>query len=406
MKSIRHLFRIGNGPSSSHTMAPRKAAEEFLLLHPGSPSFRITLFGSLAATAKGHLTDRAITEVFAPKPVEIQWKPNEELPPHACGMRFEAIGPAGQVLGSREDHSVGGGALLSETADEAGYSFQDMAGVLGHSRRSRQTLCQYVEAAEGAGIWDFLGEVWAAMRDCLQRGLGARGALPGGLNLERKARSFHGRAQELDAEFRSEALLAAYSYAVAEENASGGRVVTAPTCGASGVLPAVLFYLQQERNVTQSEILRGLAVAGLVGNLIKHNGSISGAVVGCQGEVGAACAMAAAAAAHIFGATPDQSEYAAEMALEHHLGLTCDPVAGLVQIPCIERNAHAATRALSCSRFALLSDGTHHISLDEVISVMLETGRALPSLYRETSRGGLAQVYEKRAQTKGGAQRA
>ena len=430
MHPLRNLYRIGNGPSSSHTIAPQRAALAFRARHPGSASFRVTLYGSLAATGKGHLTDVVVTAALAgetprvspaehpmasppgggaepSKRVELVWKPKEELPPHPNGMKLEALDAVGRVISEALEFSVGGGALLSDDAaadtgntapaSAAVYPAGTMAEILAFCEESGESFWEYVQRCEGKEIWPFLEGIWEAMRAEVDRGLETEGVLPGRLGLRRKAYSFFRKARLLGRDdFRSEAFVAAYAYAVAEENASGGLVVTAPTCGSSGVLPAVLHHLNGELKCRREEILRALATAGLFGNLVKSNGSISGAAVGCQGEIGTACAMAAAAATQLFGGSPPQIEYAAEMGLEHHLGLTCDPVAGLVQIPCIERNAHAATRALSSCRFALLSDGLHRISFDDVVSVMVDTGKALPALFRETSSGGLAKVYEQR----------
>jgi L-serine dehydratase len=395
MDTLRNLYRIGHGPSSSHTMAPRRAAELFVANHADAASVRVTLYGSLAATGRGHLTDAALREALAPRPVEVVWKPEEELPEHSMGMVFEALDASGSVVGSRTSFSVGGGALLEDKDQSASYPFSTVERILEHCEDSGQSFWEYVESCEGAGLWPFLESVWAAMCDSLETGLRTPGTLPGPLGLSRKAGSFYRKAKLLDAELRSEALLAAYAYAVAEQNAAGGMVATAPTCGSCGVLPAILYRLRDALHADQADILRALATAGLFGNLAKKNASISGAEVGCQGEIGVACAMAAAAAAQLMGGTPSQIEYAAEMGLEHHLGLTCDPVAGLVQIPCIERNAHAAVRSLSCARFAFLSDGQHRISYDDVLTVMVETGRSLSSLYRETSAGGLARIYKR-----------
>lgn len=405
MHSLRQLYRIGNGPSSSHSLAPRRAAERFCRDYPEAAAFRVTLYGSLAATGKGHLTDLALQEALTPLPLEIVWKPDEELPLHANGMIFEALSGAGVVLGQYTNYSTGGGALLGDEGEAPVYPLSSMALILDRCKQTGETLWEYVERCEGSGITGFLETIWKTMQEAIGRGLRVQGVLPGGLGLPRKAASLHRRANQLSGEFRSEALLAAYAYAASEENAAGGQVVTAPTCGACGVLPAVLYYLEKQGEVDPGEIPRVLATAGLVGNLVKQNASISGATVGCQGEVGTACAMAAAACAQLLGGSPTQIEYAAEMGLEHHLGLTCDPVAGLVQIPCIERNAHAATRALSCGRFALLSDGQHRISFDDVVAVMYETGQHLPRNYRETSLGGLAQAYARRLRDKGAKQK-
>lgn len=397
MESLKKLYRIGVGPSSSHTMAPSRAAHEFLEKYPKAAHYRVTLFASLAATGKGHLTDKAIEEALLPRSLEIVWKEEEELPLHPNGMLFEALGADGNVKGSWEVYSVGGGALMDKKPIGTIchlYPMTCMTDLLTDFQTSGESFWGYVENCEGKEIWDFLESVWGTMKKSIKTGLDSEGIIPGGLHLARKARSIHSKAKMLKAIMRSNGLIAAYAYAVSEENATKGTIVTAPTCGACGVLPAVLYHFSRTIELSRFDILKALATAGLVGNLVKFNASISGAEVGCQGEVGTACAMAAAAATQLLGGSVRQIEYAAEMGLEHHLGLTCDPVGGLVQIPCIERNAHAATRALSCCHLSLLSDGEHKISFDEVTAVMKETGQALPSLYRETSAGGLAKVFQ------------
>jgi L-serine dehydratase len=314
-------------------------------------------------------------------------------------MRFEALDSDGSSLGSWEVYSVGGGALRdagSLAASRQVYDLTNMCDILSKCMDSGHALWEYVEECEGADIWDYLGQVWKVMMAAIQRGLQAEGTLPGELRLARKAGTFYRKANISGALMQRSGLVSAYALAVSEENASGGEIVTAPTCGSCGIVPAVLYYLQSILDSSDETILRALATAGLFGNLAKHNASISGAEVGCQGEVGVACAMASGAAAQLMGGTPRQIEYAAEMGLEHNLGLTCDPVAGLVQIPCIERNAFAATQALSSADYTLFTDGGHRISYDEVVAVMRETGHALPSLYRETSTGGLAAAYSRR----------
>lgn len=399
MDSLKKLYRIGVGPSSSHTMAPRRAADLFLKMHPGGAHYRVTLFASLAATGKGHLTDKAIEEVFFPRSLDIVWREQEELPLHPNGMRFEVLDSDRVVIDSWEVYSVGGGTLIEKgksPVSKSLYPLTSMNDIIDYCQSSGKSFWGYVESCEGNGIWDYLDTVWETMKASLERGLVTEGVLPGGLGLARKGPSLHAKALMLKADLRHDGLLAAYAYAVSEENATKGTIVTAPTCGACGVVPAVLYYLFHTIDPSHKAILKALATAGLIGNVVKENASISGAEVGCQGEVGTACAMAAGAAAQMLGGSIRQIEYAAEMGLEHHLGLTCDPVDGLVQIPCIERNAHAATRALSCCHFALLSDGEHKISFDDVVAVMKETGRALPSLYRETSAGGLAKIYRGR----------
>lgn len=392
METLRELYRTGTGPSSSHTMGPRSAALTFLERCPKANTYRVTLYGSLASTGRGHLTDTVIKQVFGDRPLEIVWQPDTELPFHPNGLKLEALGADESVQNEWTAYSVGGGKITDETMtqqEEHIYPHQTLADILKHLEQSGQSLSEYVLDIE-PGLEEFLSEVWKTMTDSIDCGLRGTGILPGGLNLPRKAAQLCRKAKLSGPSGHRTALLTAYAHAVSEENAAGGIIVTAPTCGACGVLPAVLRYMQEELDCETNEILHALATAGLIGNLIKHNAAISGAEVGCQGEVGAACSMAAAAAAQLIGGSPRQIEYAAEMAMEHHLGLTCDPICGLVQIPCIERNAHAATRALTCAEYALLSDGSHRVSFDRVIDVMKKTGHDLPSLYRETSRGGLA----------------
>jgi L-serine dehydratase len=397
MKSLRELYRIGLGPSSSHTMGPRFAAEAFAGACPAAAGVRVTLYGSLAATGRGHLTEHAVGAPFAPRPVEIVWVPEQVLPLHPNGMRFEALDGAGSVIATRIAYSVGGGALLDEAGQPDGgpdvYPHSAMIDVLRDTEREGLLIWELVGRHEGAAIWPYLGEVWATMKRAIQAGIDAEGRLPGSLNVPRKASAYHARAQNMAGYFGQTALQFAYALAVSEENAAGGEVVTAPTCGACGVLPAVLLFLQQQSRLSEEKILHALATAGLIGNIVKRNASISGAEVGCQGEVGTACAMAAAAAAQLLGGSVRQIEYAAEMGLEHHLGLTCDPIGGYVQIPCIERNAVAAVRAVDSAAFALLSDGSHIVSFDDVVRTMWETGRDLKSHYRETAEGGLAKIY-------------
>jgi L-serine dehydratase len=396
MESIRELYRIGHGPSSSHTMGPRRAAEIFQARYPDAARYHISLYSSLAATGRGHLTDRAIRQALGAAHLEITWEPEVELPEHPNGMRFKALDAGGRVLGDWEVYSIGGGALLEAGQERYArpiYKLDSMQAILKACSSRGLSLWELVEEHEGEAIWDYLAEIWQAMQESIQRGLETEGVLPDSLGLARKARRMQRQIGLTGQSFLSEGFLPVYALAVAEENAAGGIVVTAPTCGACGVLPAVLRFVQENVHASQQDIRHALATAGLVGNLIKHNASISGAEVGCQGEIGAACAMAAAAAAQLLGCTVRQVEYAAEMGLEHHLGLTCDPVDGLVQIPCIERNVFAALRTLSCARYASFTDGSHRVSFDEVVGVMKETGHNLPSLYRETAKGGLAKIY-------------
>lgn len=400
MKSIRELYRIGTGPSSSHTMGPRKAAERFIALHPGQPKYVVTLFGSLAATGKGHMTDAALEDVLGAEgaEVEIVWKPDIFLPYHPNALSFSAIDSNGKATDPWTVYSVGGGAIEEEGSDALQspdiYDMNSMTEIMEYCEQTGRCYWEYVEECEGPEIWEYLREVWEAMRQAVERGLSHEGRLPGPLNLRRKAASYHVKAEGFRDNLRNRGLTFAYALAVSEENASGGRIVTAPTCGSCGVVPGALYHLWKSREFPEQMMLRALATAGLVGNIVKQNASISGAEVGCQGEVGVACAMAAAAACQLFGGSPAQIEYAAEMGLEHHLGMTCDPVCGLVQIPCIERNAYAAARALDANIYATFTDGNHRVSFDRLIKVMKQTGHDLPSLYKETAAGGLAAEME------------
>jgi len=403
MQSITSIFRIGTGPSSSHTMAPRRAAEQFIDRFPDAASFRVTLYQSLALTGKGHLTDVALEKAFAGRYLEIIWQPEQRDSEHPNGMYFEALDESGTVTGTWKGYSIGGGALSDDvTTDKQKcvYPFSKMNTVLDRCEASGYALWEVVDQYEKPEIWDHLSSVWQTMKQAVNRGLDAEGVLPGGLGVSRKAWAFHRKARLSGDYFKRGGTIGAYALAAAEENAAGGIIVTAPTCGSCGVVPAALYYLQTVIQCSDACIHRALATAGLVGNLIRHNASISGAEVGCQGEIGSACAMAAAAATQLLGGTVRQVEYAAEMGLEHHLGLTCDPVNGLVQIPCIERNAFAARRALACADYSIMSGGFHLITFDEVVEVMKETGCALPPLYRETAEGGLAAAYKKRAKTR------
>lgn len=400
MKSIKELFRIGTGPSSSHTMGPRKAAELFLERHPDAARFKVTLYGSLAATGVGHMTDVAIIDTLQPvAPVEIVWQPKVFLPFHPNAMTFAAFNEKNALIENWTVYSVGGGALAENK--EGGnvespevYGMNSMTEILDWCEKKGKSYWEYVKECEDSDIWDYLTEVWETMKEAIQRGLDEEGVLPGPLNLRRKASNYFIRATGYKQTLQSRGLVFAYALAVSEENASGGKIVTAPTCGSCGVVPAVLYHIYKSRNFSETRMLRALATAGLIGNIVKQNASISGAEVGCQGEVGVACAMAAAAASQLFGGSPAQIEYAAEMGLEHHLGMTCDPVCGLVQIPCIERNAYAAARALDANIYSSFTDGTHRVSFDKVVQVMKQTGHDLPSLYKETSEGGLAKDFQ------------
>lgn len=398
MESLRQLYKIGNGPSSSHTMGPRKAAQHFAEHYgSGAVRFEVTLYGALAATGKGHLTDQAILGILSPiAPTEILWKPETVLDFHTNGMTFRSFGASGQELASWTVYSIGGGDIVEEGQDrtpiQSIYPLTKIKDIQKFCEESGTSYWEYVDKIEGAGIWDYLAEVWTVMKEAVERGIEAEGVLPGGLGVRRKAVSYYVHAAGYNSSLKSRGLVYAYALAVSEENASGGRIVTAPTCGSCGIVPAVLYHLHNSKGFSEKRILRALATAGLFGNVVKYNASVSGAEVGCQGEVGVACAMAAAAASQLFGGTPAQIEYSAEMGLEHHLGLTCDPVCGLVQIPCIERNAYAAARALDANLYAAFSDGRHRVDFDRIVEVMKQTGHDIPSLYKETALGGLAAI--------------
>ena len=399
MKTLKELYRIGIGPSSSHTMGPRNAAEQFLAKHPEAKSFEVTLYGSLAATGKGHMTDVAIIDTLEPHaPLDLKWEPEIFLPYHPNGMLFKSKDENGKVTDEWTVFSVGGGALAEEgitsNASPDIYEMTKMSQILGWCERTGRSYWEYVKQCDESDIWDYLHEVWKTMQEAVERGLEQEGALPGPLNLRRKAATYYIKANGYKDNLKSRGLVFSYALAVSEENASGGKIVTAPTCGSCGVVPAVLYHLKKSRDFSEMRMLRALATAGLVGNIVKHNATISGAEGGCQAEVGVACSMAAAAASQLFGGSPAQIEYACEMGLEHHLGMTCDPVCGLVQIPCIERNAYAAARALDSNIYSAFTDGTHRVSFDKVVEVMKQTGHDLPSLYKETSTGGLAKDYK------------
>ena len=378
-------------------MGPQSAAKMYRKRHPEATAFDVVLYGSLAATGKGHMTDVAILRVLEEQGTTvIHWEPQTRLPYHPNAMQFSVREADGTLSDKWVVYSIGGGAL-SEGSNDAMvhkkvYPLTTMDEIMHWCNETGCSLWEYVEKHEGTQIWDYLGEVWQVMCESVERGINHEGVLPGPLGLQRKAPVYYTKAKGYKANLQSSGLVYAYALAVSEENASGGVIATAPTCGSCGVLPAVLYHLGHNHAFSDERILHALATAGLIGNLAKHNASISGADVGCQGEVGVASAMAAAAACQLFGGSVNQIEYAAEMGLEHHLGMTCDPVCGLVQIPCIERNAFAAARALDANFYASLSDGRHRVSFDRVLRVMKQTGHDLPSLYKETSEGGLAKL--------------
>ncbi len=401
MKSIRQIYKIGKGPSSSHTMGPERAALLFKGKYPQADCFQVTLYGSLSKTGVGHGTDRVLREVLGPDITKIVFSRESWEGMHPNTMDFSAF--AGDIeIGHLRVESIGGGDIRlpgqRSAHEEEVYIEHSFAEIADFCKwRYIHTLSEYVELNEGPEIWDFLMEVWQTMKAAIAEGLSKTGTLPGGLNVQRKAKYLY--EQELKENIpamREFQIIASYAYAVAEQNADNGTVVTAPTCGACGVLPAVLKYAQDTKGFTDEQILRGLATAGIIGNLTKTNASISGAECGCQAEIGTACSMAAAALAELYEQDLDQVEYAAEVAMEHHLGLTCDPICGLVQIPCIERNAVAAVRAMNACNLSYFLTGSRNISYDMVCRAMKETGVNLDHRFRETSEGGLAKLYNRK----------
>lgn len=396
MESLKKLYKVGNGPSSSHTMGPKSAAKMFGERNLAASRFEVTLYGSLAATGRGHLTDKAILSQLEPiAHTEIDWQPSIFLPFHPNAMLFKAFDSENREIDRWQIYSVGGGSLANEEGscdpeEKHIYPFTKITDILKYCEKAGLSYWEYVFEHEESDIVDYLEYIWDVMCKSVLDGLQNDGVLPGGLNVKRKASDYFVRSQSYAENLRYRGNVYAYALAVSEQNASGGEIVTAPTCGSSGVVPAVLYHIMNTRNFSKIRVIKALATAGIFGNVVKTNASVSGAAVGCQGEVGVACAMASAAASQLFGGSPAQIEYAAEMGLEHHLGLTCDPVCGLVQIPCIERNAFAAARAIDSNIYATFSDGKHRVSFDRVVEVMDKTGKDLPSLYRETAEGGLA----------------
>ncbi|EMJ5407694.1 L-serine ammonia-lyase [Clostridioides difficile] len=394
MDTLKELFKIGSGPSSSHTMGPQRAAERFKNENPDAESFRAILYGSLAATGKGHLTDYIIEKTIAPKKVEIVWEEDIIKDFHPNGMKFEALDKDKNVTDEWTVYSVGGGTIAEEgqrnSKSNSIYHLDTMDEIVKWCKENNKTLVDFVLECEPKDIKDYIKTIKDAMRKSIDDGLSTDEIIPGKLLLKRRASTFY-NAYKKDKSFST--LVYAYALAASEQNASGNIIVTAPTCGSAGVIPGIFFAMQDFYNYDDEKIIEALLVAGIIGNIIKTNASISGAEVGCQGEVGAACSMAAAAVAYLKGGTIDHIEYAAEIALEHHLGMTCDPVYGYVQIPCIERNAMAAQRAYDAANYALLTDGSHSVSLDQVVETMKETGIDMMDKYKETAKGGLAKHF-------------
>ena len=407
MKSIRDIYKIGKGPSSSHTMGPAKAMELFMQRYPEADSFKVTLFGSLADTGRGHGTDTALRLVAGDKPIEIEFNTLDRDLPHENTLVLYAFKNGEQIGEPVRTMSIGGGDIRIEGVPDDPmkevYKESTFAEISEYCKARGIRLSDYVEKREGEGIYDFLYEVWETMKRSIHQGLTCSGILPGGLGVERKAQHLYNQRHIDESPVtRENRIVCAYAYAVSEQNADNGTIVTAPTCGACAVVPSVLKYMQEKHGFSDKQVLKALAVAGLIGNLTKTNASISGAECGCQAEIGTACSMASAALAELFEMGIDQIEYAAEIAFEHHLGLTCDPISGLVQIPCIERNAVAAMRAINAVSLANFLSGSRKISLDLVIKTMYETGKDLSHLYRETSAGGLAKLYKKESEKNNG----
>ena len=397
MHSLRELYKIGRGPSSSHTMGPERAAHDFLGRCPQAARFRVVLFGSLAHTGKGHLTDIAILSVLGEERTEVIFDKTPKTLPHPNTMTFFGLNEEGKELMERTYLSVGGGVIRAVGEEEGErkevYPFHNFSEIKAYCEQEGIGLDEAAYRFEDGEFRDFLREVWDTMRSTVEQGLRETGELPGGLHVVRKAKTLSMRQPNESPEEREKREICSYAFATAEENASCGLIVTAPTCGASGVLPAVLYHLQKKYNLSENAVLAALAAAGMVGNVVKHNASVSGAEAGCQAEIGTATCMAAAAVCRLYGYSLEETEYAAEIALEHQLGLTCDPVGGLVQIPCIERNAVAAMRAINALSLANFLADSRKISFDLIVKTMYNTGRDLLNNYRETSSGGLAKYY-------------
>ena len=397
MQSLKELYKIGNGPSSSHTMGPKRAVEIFKNKYPEADKFKVILYGSLALTGKGHLTDYIIEETLKEYETEIIFDTDYKCEVHPNTFDIFAIKDNEEIAKWRV-YSVGGGTFQIENKKELEfeniYKEESFGEIEKYCEENNCDLYDYVCKVEGDSINDYLQEVWNSMQKTIQKGLKTEGIMHGKLHLEKRAKKlFEKHIENEDEVTKQNRLVSAYAYAKSEENASGGIIVTAPTCGASGVLPAVLYYMKEKYNFEDSKIIKALAVAGVIGNVVKTNASISGAECGCQAEIGTACSMASAGATYLLGGSIKKIENASEIAMEHHLGLTCDPIYGYVQIPCIERNAIGAMRALESSSLAMMLSDDRKVSFDVVVETMYETGKDLQSHYRETSEGGLAKKY-------------
>ena len=403
MQSLREIYKIGRGPSSSHTMGPERAINIMRERFPEADEFKVTLYGSLSNTGKGHGTDTVITHTASPLKCSVEKKEKSACPVHPNTMDVTAL-KKGAVIAEKRIYSVGGGTIVfdgeppelyEKYADDSIYPHNSFKEISEYCKANNLRLWQYAEQYEGKELFGYLSEVWERMKQTIHEGLTTSGTLPGCLGTQRRAQKLYSQKHiDESAQTKENRLVCSYAFATGEQNASGGIIVTAPTCGACGVVPSVLKYMQDTRGFTDEQIVRALAAGGIIGNLIKKNASISGAECGCQAEIGSACSMAAAALAELFDMGLGQIEYAAEVAMEHHLGLTCDPIAGLVQIPCIERNAVAAMRAINALSLANFLADTRKISFDIVVKTMYNTGKDLLNSYKETSSGGLAKYYE------------
>ncbi len=395
MSSLRELYKIGRGPSSSHTIGPERACLRFKAEHPAE-SYKAILYGSLSKTGKGHGTDYVIEQTFLPAKCVVEFDFDTECGVHPNTMDLIAIS-GGEQIAKQRFYSVGGGSIVADgeslAASEMIYPLDTFKDIAEHCTERGIRIWEYAFEIEGDDFYSHMEKIWGAMKHSIESGLADEGILPGGLGVHKKAKQlFNAYKEDENRETRENRLVCAYAFAVGEQNAAGQHIVTSPTCGAAGVLPAVMLYHQQKKGASDDEIIKALTTAGVIGNLIKHNASISGAECGCQAEVGSACSMAAAALAELYGMDIDKIEYAAEIALEHHLGLTCDPICGLVQIPCIERNAVAAMRAINAANLADLLFDTRKISFDKVVIAMKETGDDMSPAYKETSEAGLAKI--------------
>lgn len=402
MESLKEVFKIGRGPSSSHTMGPERAAQKFKNMYPNAYKYRVELYGSLAATGKGHMTDYIVKKTLSPKHTDILWNALYIHPYHTNYIKFVAIDENDNDFAVSEFFSIGGGNLIEmvdgkiqETPLKEPYELNKLKDIMNWCNDNKKELWEYVDYCEDKDIWEYLESIYDAMYRCVKHGIQKDGLLPAKLKFQRKAKQMYEQSINAPLSLRLTKRMFSYALAASEENASGEEVVTAPTCGACGVIPGVLIAMVEEFDIDKKTAIKGLAVAGIIGSLIKKNATVSGAEGGCQAEIGSACSMASAMATFFLGGDLDQIEYAAESGMEHALGMTCDPVGGYVIVPCIERNAVFSVKALNTANYVLSVGSDHIISFDDVIITMAETGKDLCPAYRETSKGGLAKYYEK-----------